>query len=252
MRGGNTVQRERSPTCLGLSPHARGKPTRVMSRGKWLGSIPACAGETSLVMLMMCSFRVYPRMRGGNLVADGPLKGAVGLSLHARGKHPQPVFWQPVLGSIPACAGETFAPDCHRRGVGVYPRMRGGNTTQLTFEMPEEGLSPHARGKRLQPSPRPTWQGSIPACAGETGLPCPCPRLQGVYPRMRGGNDDTAHLSPRPEGLSPHARGKPAELNTIKQLLGSIPACAGETFPDLPGQWTTWVYPRMRGGNSRS
>ncbi len=67
---------------------------------------------------------------------------------------------------------------------------------------------------------------------------------------MRGGTDDNARTSGSEMGLSPHARGNPAQSKDHLMGLGPIPACAGEP------QWFAGcvdrmrAYPRMRGGTS--
>ena len=50
----------------GLSPRVRGKPYPDEYIQLFLGSIPACTGETSTVTCSFCMMMVYPRVYGGN------------------------------------------------------------------------------------------------------------------------------------------------------------------------------------------
>ena len=66
MRGGNLRMRSKNEGINGLSPHARGKLCAVNLGHACGGPIPACAGETTCIHEPPCSWRAYPRMRGGN------------------------------------------------------------------------------------------------------------------------------------------------------------------------------------------
>ena len=52
--------------------------------------------------------------------------------------------------------------------LGVYPRTGGGNPYLFAQESATGGLSPHGRGKPVNPQVNAISQGSIPARAGET------------------------------------------------------------------------------------
>ena len=77
------------------------------------------------------------------------------------------------------------------------------------------GLSPLARGKRVATKTLLIADGPIPAGAGETAWLEPHPRLEGAYPRWRGGNYHGYDSPGRPSGLSPLARGKPGKIYGI-------------------------------------
>ncbi len=72
-----------------------------------------------------------------------------------------------------------------------------------------------------------------------------------VYPRMRGGTHLQVIQAYFGNGLSPHARGNQYSSGSGNQVIGSIPACAGEPRPSAVDQRVTRVYPRMRGGTSK-
>ena len=119
---------------------------------------------------------------------------------------------------------------------------------KVTIDLPEEGLSPRARGN---PDALFTWtlsNGPIPAGAGE---PCRVNRLYrriwayprgrggtlgrclrrqfvGAYPRGRGGTSRVTLIFALRKGLSPRARGNPDLGDPTAIPAGPIPAGAGE------------------------
>ena len=149
--GGNPGRRRRSRSIPGLSPHGRGKQIGHNPQIPQEGSIPARAGETQNPPAPDDSAAVYPRTGGGNVEENDPEEREIGLSPHGRGKP-----WSMALpgggaGSIPARAGETPSRKPGRSGWAVYPRTGGGNRTVVVGEPDEMGLSPHGRGKRINP-----------------------------------------------------------------------------------------------------
>ncbi len=172
-----------------------------------------------------------------------------GLSPRARGKRQHAPHQSSGAGPIPAGAGETIA-NCHRRDFGgAYPRGRGGNVASPGRCSPARGLSPRARGKRSVADTQAPRAGPIPAGAGETPRATSSPRLVRAYPRGRGGTRGGLDMAKRYGGLSPRARGKPAEPGSRLQLLGPIPAGAGETRRLRACRRRCTAYPRGRGGN---
>ena len=131
----------------GLSPRVRGNPVCVESLVRYLGSIPACAGEPGGGEGQAGPHGVYPRVCGGTVVGGKTEAVKWGLSPRVRGNPGGGGDEAPRLRSIPACAGEP-APCCSPvPRPRVYPRVCGG--------------TPAAD------PPRPVAEGSIPACAGE-------------------------------------------------------------------------------------
>ena len=168
MRGGNLVNTVSPAARQGLSPHTRGKLSHPPMPNRVNGSIPAYAGETSQSGNRRCYARVYPRIRGGNLLNDLVSGFSGGLSPHTRGKQNLRMYVLEEVGSIPAYAGETRCPCMAASLTGVYPRIRGGNPTPSHSIRSSRGLSPHTRGKLLDSPMDVTFCGSIPAYAGET------------------------------------------------------------------------------------
>ena len=194
------------------------------------GSIPAWAGETYRNGGRAASVKVYPRVGGGNIGKGQP-------------QHP-------AGGSIPAWAGETGDLRQGRRTHRVYPRVGGGNVGILDVGMRSVGLSPRGRGKRGVLRRGGRQRRSIPAWAGETEARCSAGKPTAVYPRVGGGNANTANTPTTERGLSPRGRGKLPRRSHPDAPLRSIPAWAGETPPSRTRSRSREVYPRVGGGNS--
>ena len=153
------------------------------------------------------------------------------------------------LRSIPACAGEAA------RGLGfipyeqVYPRVCGGSLPARLRLLPERGLSPRVRGKRLEWRHTAFGGGSIPACAGEASASCWRNTPSPVYPRVCGGSSGGGVSLPPTAGLSPRVRGKRTPARGAERRLRSIPACAGEALARNRRRERDTVYPRVCGGS---
>ena len=213
------------------------------------GSIPACAGETQHPGRVECRGGVYPRVCGGNDIVPGSSIVRKGLSPRVRGKPSTRAALNAGVGSIPACAGETSSTDSDFAAAEVYPRVCGGNGSQNFVTAAADGLSPRVRGKRAGTGLPAASKRSIPACAGETYQFVTAGQVNGVYPRVCGGNQHEATALVTTDGLSPRVRGKPAYRLYHAGPIRSIPACAGETRQISPPNPTKEVYPRVCGGN---
>ena len=249
--GGNPAAGRISWMWSGLSPRGRGKPAVRPVSALPAGSIPAWAGETSVIIRPPSSAMVYPRVGGGNRNAARCSAVISGLSPRGRGKPIDDSLWLAVKGSIPAWAGETQNTAAGYCRIPVYPRVGGGNAVHTTGPARIRGLSPRGRGKRRPcnwPGPNP---GSIPAWAGETRYALIALAVPAVYPRVGGGNPTGAVAHTRIDGLSPRGRGKLRPPTSSSRRKGSIPAWAGETLSARPANRPAPVYPRVGGGNSR-
>ena len=109
------------------------------------------------------------------------------------------------------------------------------------------GLSPLARGTRIEScvnSRRPRF---IPAGAGNTHSLARLNQLSPVYPRWRGEHSEYFADLFTDRGLSPLARGTRGNSFLDAALLRFIPAGAGNTLPSLVDEKSITVYPRWRG-----
>ena len=248
--GGNGELPNNSRATGGLSPRVRGKHYYFQLWQPTKRSIPACAGETVGDDGLSACAEVYPRVCGGNFVWGHIPSGFGGLSPRVRGKPASTPAAGVPPGSIPACAGETRQGNLDESHFVVYPRVCGGNGDVWTKALNAEGLSPRVRGKPGDMYlPRDVW-GSIPACAGETHNLLDKQFCDAVYPRVCGGNRGLLRLRLRLPGLSPRVRGKPMSRQLTAGMLGSIPACAGETRRHARRHCQPKVYPRVCGGNN--
>ena len=186
-----------------------------------------CGGTATTSLLPLIGSGLSPRVRG-NL-----------------GKAELGEFW---IGSIPACAGEPFAPSllvCRSR---VYPRVCGGTLPFRLRGSRLSGLSPRVRGNLHFFSTLSTILGSIPACAGEPRRRFEERQCRRVYPRVCGGTWLPKFVSTVMTGLSPRVRGNLEGTLDVRPRAGSIPACAGEPAKRPSERLTERVYPRVCGG----
>ena len=231
VRGGTNAKSQRAVGDTGLSPRARGNPEGIVGSVPRCRSIPACAGEPRRLRRRNSQLRVYPRVRGGTLInSPMPAQGG-GLSPRARGNRCRAQSGRLPARSIPACAGERSAGAGAERLTRVYPRVRGGTKPFNVQPADGTGLSPRARGNHRSRRQQDVALGSIPACAGEPAAPAPAVRRLAVYPRVRGGTRERVQMSLEQRGLSPRARGNLMRSCLRREMLGSIPACAGEPPP---------------------
>ena len=232
----------------GLSPRVRGNLDGRSARRYDPGSIPACAGEPSMSVIVIPLKAVYPRVCGGTAAGRFDGIGLRGLSPRVRGNRSSASVRADAQRSIPACAGEPGMLKRRRNGLPVYPRVCGGTRKVTIWSAVIEGLSPRVRGNRWSKHPAYNRARSIPACAGEPS-PCrPDTEHPAVYPRVCGGTGTSQRTVDRAVGLSPRVRGNHHAGLGTRHRCGSIPACAGEPRAYHAGLGTRQVYPRVCGG----
>ena len=113
-------------TDAGLSPRVRGNHGLTMQGWEPDRSIPACAGEPHLALVVAGSHRVYPRVCGGTRPYLDDNELGMGLSPRVRGNRSARADHKALSRSIPACAGEPRETG-HLTLLGrVYPRVCGG------------------------------------------------------------------------------------------------------------------------------
>ena len=233
MCGGTWPPSTASVARQGLSPRVRGNLRGRTASRRRRRSIPACAGEPLWAFSVFMPMKVYPRVCGGTARRLYHLATALGLSPRVRG-NPSP-FTRPAIapGSIPACAGEPPPWSSRAIAIWVYPRVCGGTPRCRRALCPGAGLSPRVRGNPIRAVRVGVRSRSIPACAGEPAWTVSSSAAPTVYPRVCGGTPLLFAVAFALDGLSPCVRGNHSPLVAISQLLGSIPACAGE--PKWPG-----------------
>ena len=231
-------QRYSPVTAYGLSPRVRGNRSPSSVGMTIPGSIPACAGEPSAMLLRRLNTRVYPRVCGGTNLIPIARRAISGLSPRVRGNPLRCQFSFLHTGSIPACAGEPLLSTWISTAMKVYPRVCGGTAKRNkrpVFACPavyprvcggtatirrvlhnrlSKGLSPRVRGNHCTMSwhSRRIRQRSIPACAGEPSR-------------------FAIHQNFYIDGSIPACAGEPTPKHVALAALcifRSIPACAGE------------------------
>ena len=196
---------------LGLSPLARGTLKVLKNIGFRTRFIPAGAGNTGVIPIAARNAAVYPRWRGEHDKSLTKNNSTPGLSPLARGTHHY--FGKSVIKNrfIPAGAGNTAPLKICTKAIAVYPRWRGEHYFCNAQRYSRIGLSPLARGTLAKQTSGYAWCRFIPAGAGNTrsgGFVLPATP---VYPRWRG--EHKIHIDKHRVciGLSPLARGTPAE-----------------------------------------
>ena len=156
------------PDSRGRSPRVRGRRRKYRSRRQTEGTIPACAGKTTPVYLGESWARDDPRVCGEDGGGGDPHGQGEGRSPRVRGRRSQDGLFGPRLGTIPACAGKTFAPRNRGRPRRDDPRVCGEDCSHRGLSMRAEGRSPRVRGRRERDARAARLPGTIPACAGKT------------------------------------------------------------------------------------
>ena len=246
--GGAGLCREGDCIHLGLSPRGRGSHRDRGQTHPEFGSIPAWAGEPGSRDAGPETRKVYPRVGGGAMVHRTVLFSACGLSPRGRGSPRRSPSSVSRSRSIPAWAGEPSIFPGKRLRPQVYPRVGGGAESVLEDGVQGDGLSPRGRGSHLGDFPRRPDGGSIPAWAGEPGVRRAGLVPNRVYPRVGGGAKIEGVTPSRSSGLSPRGRGSLGAVDVLDDLVGSIPAWAGEPRSCTRSSGCPRVYPRVGGG----
>ncbi len=179
---------------FGLSPLARGTPSRRTRATQTKRSIPARAGNTTTARAWCGWSTVYPRSRGEHACCSTSALSNCGLSPLARGTQRQRHVRPDRRRFIPARAGNTRRDSTPAAAMAVYPRSRGEHISPLTWTSAPAGLSPLARGTRHLWPVGDQAARFIPARAGNTRIVHYCNGRMPVYPRSRGEHSKAIQL----------------------------------------------------------
>ena len=213
----------------GPSPRVRGTHQAVVNGLEEVRSIPACAGNTALPLLVVKLRTVHPRVCGEHFGARFRREGGMrSIPACAGNTLVYRISWETISGPSPRVRGTLISAVLAWSLVPVHPRVCGEHHTH--FCIPGHGTRsiPACAGNTLQAlAVLQALARSIPACAGNTCRNHPArPELQ-VHPRVCG-EHDPVHL-----GHDRHRR--------------SIPACAGNTLTRASAWWMVSVHPRVCG-----
>jgi len=185
--GGASFQPLASVLRPGRSPRVRGSHQGVLRQAAHAGSIPACAGEPVQRTDRIFRVKVDPRVCGGACLPCRSWGRVRGRSPRVRGSPGKATMSSAPVRSIPACAGEPCRSAARCTSSKVDPRVCGGARVARLLDNAEQGRSPRVRGSRPLSLGIGRCPGSIPACAGEPGVPGGGHTANKVDPRVCGG-----------------------------------------------------------------
>ena len=137
------------------------------------------------------------------------------------------------------CGGRTAA----------HPRSRGENVSIARSKSSRMGSSPLTRGKLRSNLGIRGASGLIPAHAGKTSHVDGAHQNGGAHPRSRGENGLRGLTAGPAVGSSPLTRGKPENMNQLREAARLIPAHAGKTDFLVVDLSVKAAHPRSRGEN---
>ena len=197
----------------GSSPLARGLPEPPDHVPLGPGIIPARAGFTAIVIVVIVVSSDHPRSRGVYRRVSPARARRAGSSPLARGLLPRPLTAIRTGGIIPARAGFTRRLRWSLWFLSDHPRSRGVYAGEFYPCAPDVGSSPLARGLLWVDTTARTADRIIPARAGFTArdrtalLPPPDhPRSRGVYPASASSSPPTSWIIPARAGFTPPPR----------------------------------------------
>ena len=175
---------QRSP--FGSSPLARGTHFALSGSFRFLGLIPARAGNTRERWPPASRMRAHPRSRGEQDGVIMQAKAQFGSSPLARGTLVEVSVPAKVLRLIPARAGNTGVEFLRRSVISAHPRSRGEHQAGTCRGFWSQGSSPLARGAPVTRLTRNHNRRLIPARAGNTAHGSGCKGNRRAHPRSRG------------------------------------------------------------------
>ena len=234
-------------TGAGSSPLARGLPARTGTCCAGGRIIPARAGFTPGMTVMLKDGRDHPRSRGVYMFPNfsgAPDKGSSPL---ARGLPRSGKRRFTVGRIIPARAGFTAMTGRSAMLPMDHPRSRGVYSWSRQASCPLSGSSPLARGLPTTSRARSSRRRIIPARAGFTTPPVPPRAPTRDHPRSRGVYAPWGIIPAHVLGSSPLARGLPQNSPRCTKNGWIIPARAGFTRAPGPRRTGERDHPRSRG-----
>ena len=154
----------------------------------------------------------------------------MGSSPQVRGRQYDDGAGVELWGLIPAGAGQTRCRSPASSLVRAHPRRCGADLLSSGTATADQGSSPQVRGRRGARDGDLSGRGLIPAGAGQTFPDRPGTCSPWAHPR-RCGADRCLHVVDSPcRGSSPQVRGRLQSKSNAFQILGLIPAGAGQTL----------------------
>ena len=196
------------------------------------GIIPALAGNTIRPCVGVRRGRDHPRACGEHHFAANSIGWMPGSSPRLRGTRDQRVLVNGRVGIIPALAGNTCVVAACRPIRRDHPRACGEHFHTLLATLRTPGSSPRLRGTRQVRRGFADHRGIIPALAGNTQREVVPRTLHRDHPRACGEHVFLNLSTLSDMGSSPRLRGTLLACLRAGFLRGIIPALAGNTsFP---------------------
>ena len=199
--------------CSGRIIPACAGSTRMPSNfdGSRTGSSPHARGARKEPSFGIGLLRDHPRMRGEHrvrrahgLTQDGIIPACAGST------SPLSMNECSLVGSSPHARGAHLRLGCLRGNPGIIPACAGSTSRRSPWLAWTPGSSPHARGAHRRRGTNRPFRRDHPRMRGEhherTDVYV---HDSGIIPACAGSTSDTAIVTVREMGSSPHARGAP-------------------------------------------
>ncbi len=222
----------------------------MAQRERHAGPIPVRTGEPCSTAAGLWGTGAYPRSHGGTHLIELDALRVPGLSPFARGNRRRRRADHPARGPIPVRTGEPGGGQSLRGCPRAYPRSHGGTSSEALRNCLIAGLSPFARGNRVNAGQAEHFAGPIPVRTGEPRRDAQRRHMVGAYPRSHGGTRRGRQEKAAQRGLSPFARGNHLPPAHGCAAEGPIPVRTGEPPGRRRSPEHRRAYPRSHGGTS--
>ena len=169
--GANDPGRVDKVLACGSSPRVRGKPGGAEQAGDAVRLIPARAGPTMLMLVLIAEPPAHPRACGANRRSTNYSQTVSGSSPRVRGQLHAASPTPRRCRLIPARAGPTVGSLTIILPRAAHPRACGANAFDLRFHRDVSGSSPRVRGQLRSSMTHSVAFRLIPARAGPTRCP---------------------------------------------------------------------------------
>ena len=214
---------------VGSSPRMRGAQGFIAFALAYVGIIPADAGSTPLISIVVLSREDHPRGCGEHRPRPTSNQSTSGSSPRMRGALCQSSDLYCDTGIIPADAGSTIRLSPVSKPTWDHPRGCGEHNLAGNAEQLASGSSPRMRGAQDRDRQGDSCQGIIPADAGSTVFADDPKSGLRDHPRGCGEHAGVRAFPVQDPGSSPRMRGALDLLVDLGARAGIIPADAGST-----------------------
>ena len=248
-RGNPKAERERI-VGQGPSPRGRGNPLHRGADVLRYGTIPARAGQPPRNPDVGVDPRDHPRAGGATRRACSGSWATWGPSPRGRGNLERYSARRRTPGTIPARAGQPRSSRQHVAARRDHPRAGGATSYTLTACPMLRGPSPRGRGNQYLRGAHPVPLGTIPARAGQPATHYRALAHSGDHPRAGGATAMKPDDGMLAKGPSPRGRGNHQRPRRDGQLLGTIPARAGQPPGAAAREGRIMDHPRAGGATA--